>query len=92
MPMLKIRHVIESGTVRLIVSGRIGVGDLPDLGELIRAEHADVVLDLAEVNLVDAEAVKFLVRCETHGVRVIDCPAYVREWMAGENGPSSLIT
>jgi anti-anti-sigma regulatory factor len=85
--MLKIRQVVESGTVRLIVRGRIGAGDLPDLRELIRVEHpADVVLDLAEVNLVDAAAVRFLLQCEAHGIRVAQCPAYIREWMAHESG------
>jgi type II secretory pathway predicted ATPase ExeA len=85
--MLKIRRVIETGTVFLIVSGRIGAGDLTDLRELVQAEHtADLVLDLAEVNLVDRETVRFLLECEAQGIRLGQCPAYIREWMNRESG------
>lgn len=88
--MFKIRRVIESGTATLIVSGRIGGVDLPDLNAAIAAERGtDLVLDLTEVNLVDVEAVRFLVRCEARGVTVAHCPAYVREWMRRERGGAS---
>ena len=88
--MLRIRRVIESGTVILIVSGRIGSAALPDLRGLIQGERgAERVLDLAEVNLVDAEAVRFLVECEAEGIRLAQCPAYIREWILRENGTSS---
>lgn len=88
--MIRIRRVIESGTVILIVSGRIGSAALPDLRELIQREKgAERVLDLAEVNLVDAEAVRFLAECEAQGIRLAQCPAYIREWILCENGTSS---
>ena len=61
---------------------------LQDLRTLVDAEHSrDVVLDLVEVGLVDVEGVRFLVQCETQGVRITRCPAYVREWMAREKRP-----
>ncbi len=83
--MLKIRRVIESGTVVLVVSGRIGTTDLPELSELVgREQPANLVLDLAEVGLVDTGAVRFLVECEAQGIRLARCPAYVREWMRRE--------
>lgn len=88
--MLKIRRVIESGTVVLIVSGRIGAGDVADLRELMQQEQgANLVLDLAEVNLVDVATVKFLLECEAQGIRLVQCPAYIREWMRRENGTLS---
>ncbi len=88
--MFRIRRVIASGVVTLIVSGRIGAGDVPGLRDLIAAERdADVVLDLTEVSLVDVEAVRFLVHCEARGVRLAHAPAYIREWMRRENGRSS---
>jgi len=43
-----------------------------------------VVLDLGEVNLVDVDVVRFLVDCETQGIRLAQCPAYVQKWMARE--------
>jgi len=73
----------------LIVSGRIGAEQLPDLRKSVEAEKAqDVVLDLREVTLVDVEVVRFFMRCEQQGIRIAHCPAYVREWMAREKRPT----
>ena len=84
--MLRIVRSIDNGTTTLAVSGRIGSDVLPELRRFVEEEaHRDVVLDLAEVSVVDAEAVRFLMRCETRGVRIARCPAYVREWMARED-------
>ena len=43
-----------------------------------------VVLDLAEVDLADVEAVRFLNSCEVTGVSVLHCSAYIRAWMFQE--------
>jgi hypothetical protein len=60
------------------------------MGLLVLAEHAlDVVLDLTEVSRVDVEAVQFLVQCEAQGIRLAQCPAYIREWMVREDGARS---
>jgi anti-anti-sigma regulatory factor len=83
--MLKITRVSEAGVTRVIVSGRIAAPQLRDLRRLIEAERAsDVVLDLTEVSLVDVDVVQFLLLCEVQGVRLVGCPAYVREWMVRE--------
>jgi hypothetical protein len=42
------------------------------------------VLDLSEVTLVDLGVVQFLISCEDAGVELVQCPAYVREWMLRE--------
>ncbi|MCU1384487.1 MAG: hypothetical protein JWL71_3184 [Acidobacteria bacterium] len=84
--MLKITRLKNAGTTTLIVSGRIDAGQLRDLRRLVESEHAsDVVLDLSEVSLVDVEVVRFLLQCETQGMRLARCPAYVHEWMIREN-------
>ena len=86
--MLRIVRSIDSGTTTLTVSGRIGSEQLPELRRSVEEERSrDIVLDLVEVGLVNVEAVRFLVRCETQGVRIARCPAYVREWMAREKRP-----
>ncbi len=86
--MLKITRMTNAGISTLIVSGRIDAEQLPDLRRLVEAEQArDVVLDLNEVSLVDVEVVRFLLHCEMQGIRLTHCPAYVREWMLGENRP-----
>ena len=83
--MLRIVRSIDAGAATLTVSGRIGSEQLPELRRSVEAEHTrGVVLDLVEVSLVDVEAVRFLAQCETEGIRITGCPAYVREWMAHE--------
>ena len=87
--MLRITRVTDTGTPTLIVSGRIGAEQLPDLRKSVEAEKAQgVVLDLREVTLVDVEVVRFFMRCEQQGIRIAHCPAYVREWMAREKRPT----
>ena len=68
------------------LSGRIQPEHLPELRTLFQFEAADhiIVLDLEEVLLVDREAVKFLTQCEADGVRLHQCPAYIREWIEKE--------
>jgi len=84
--MFKLQRVIESGIVKLIVVGRIDAAQLPELQDLILSEAArEVVLDLTEVTLVDREVVQFLVQCEANGLRVTNCPGYIREWMGRES-------
>jgi anti-anti-sigma regulatory factor len=83
--MLKITRATEAGSTRVIVSGRIGAPQLPDLRQLLEAESAShVVLDLTEVSLVDEDVVQFLLRCEGQGIGLVGCPAYIREWMVRE--------
>ena len=83
--MLKITRVTQAGSTRVIVSGRIGAPQLPDLRRSLEAENANnVVLDLTEVSLVDVEVVQFLLLCEAQGMRLLGCPSYVREWMVRE--------
>ena len=85
--MLRIVRSIDAGTTTLTVSGRIDSEQLCELRRLVdEGLTRGAVLDLAEVTLVDMQAVRFLVQCEIRGVRLVRCPAYVREWMAHESG------
>jgi predicted metal-binding protein len=56
---------------------------VPELQKLIEAEAdlAAITLDLQEVRLVDREAVRFLAACEARGVKLRNCPPYIREWI-----------
>ena len=45
-----------------------------------------VALEMAQVTLVDVEAVRFLSACETQGIELRHCPAYIREWITREHG------
>jgi anti-anti-sigma regulatory factor len=83
--MLKIRRTIN-GEVILKVSGRM---DAENVGDVKKSLETDVdgrriLLDLRDLTLVDREAVRFLAECETDGVGITNCPAYIREWIARE--------
>ena len=41
-------------------------------------------IELAELELVDREAVKLLSRAEAEGIELRNCPAYIREWITNE--------
>lgn len=80
--MLRIRQSQKEGLTIFGLSGRIEQGHVKELEALLKGETTkQVVLDLDEVRLVDREVVKFLVACEASGIRVKNCPRYVREWM-----------
>jgi anti-anti-sigma regulatory factor len=66
-------------TLRLI--GRLRSEDLEELRAQMRGCENGVTLDLEELTLVDADAVRLLRSCESDGVRLLHCSPYVREWI-----------
>ncbi len=66
------------------LSGRLQFKHVGELHSLIRQEEFKVALDLREVNLLDREAVEFLVACEMDGVSLNNCSPYIREWVTRE--------
>jgi len=77
----------------LILSGSIGAEQLAELRRTIEIEAArqEVALDLENLQIVDREVVAYLAQCEMSGVRIRNCPMYIREWIAG-SGRESLPT
>ena len=41
-----------------------------------------IVIDLRGVTLVDRTGVCFLARAQSAGAEIVNCPEYVRSWMA----------
>ena len=73
-------------SVVFTLSGRVKEERLAELQKLFESEAEDksIALDLKEVKLVDQEVVRFLARCEADGIKLENCPPYVREWIVGE--------
>lgn len=85
--MLRIERSAQGEDVCFAITGRVEAVHVAELQRLIEEEMAarrPIVLDLKEVKLVDRESVSFFVRCEASGVRLDNCPAYVREWIGHE--------
>ena len=85
--MLRIRRSANDRVV-FALSGRMAHDDIAELQALIAgdASRGQVVLDLKDLTLVCGEAISFLVRCESDGITLEHCPAYVREWMTRQRG------
>jgi len=88
--MLKILRSVN-GKVVFILSGRIEVEDVAELQRLfaLESEHHHLALDLKDVTIVDPDAVKALARWEAEGIRLENCPAYVRAWIERESSRST---
>ena len=81
--MFKIRKSEEDGHAIFALSGRIEERHVSELHELLDAEAkaTRVTLDLTEVKLVDREAIRFLAASESRGIRLKNCPSYIRRWI-----------
>ena len=58
--------------------------EVAELKALFDADYRTIILDLQDVRLADRDAVKFLRDCQADGMKLENCPAYVREWMDRE--------
>jgi hypothetical protein len=90
--MWKLQKLTEDKTVVLKLIGRIEAEGLSELRSLFESQDnsENLVLDLSEVNLAGRDAVVFLAHCEARGTRLVNCPAYIRDWIRRErNGTHS---
>ena len=66
------------------LSGRMEAEQVTELKKLFDRDYQNIILDLRDVRLADRDAVRFLRGCQAEGVRLENCPAYVRGWMDRE--------
>jgi predicted metal-binding protein len=66
------------------LSGRMKAEEAAELKALFDADYRTIILNLRDVRLADRDAVKFLRSCERAGMKLENCPVYVREWMDRE--------
>ena len=82
----RIHHSVQPGANVFVLSGVFDAGLATRLQELLpTAATGRVVLNLKDVTLVDRAAVQFLARLEMAGTELVNCPEYVRSWIAAEN-------
>ena len=80
--MLKIQRS-ANGQVVFKLSGRIEAEDIEELRQVLASETTgkQLVLDLRDVTLVSQDAITYLGSCETDGIMLENCPAYIRAWI-----------
>jgi hypothetical protein len=81
---LKIESAFDGKTALLRLSGRIEEDHIAAIQAEVRRFRPHFVFDLSEATLVDREVVRFLAAREGEGVELLDCPRYIREWIARE--------
>jgi hypothetical protein len=81
---LRIATACDGETALLRLSGQIDEDHLAQLHAEIRRYRPRLVCDLTEATLVDRAVVLFLAAREAEGIELLNCPRYIREWIAKE--------
>jgi len=82
--MLRIETESDGSRIILRLIGRLRLDCLEELRPRIENKAALVVLDLAEINLVDLQSVRFLRDCQDQKIEVRNCAPYILEWIRRE--------
>jgi len=82
----RIHQSRQPGASVFVLSGVLDIEHAERLQELLATAVAGrIVLDLKDITLVDRAAVRFLASVEMAGTEIVNCPEYVRSWIAAEN-------
>ena len=75
---------IERFQARVRLSGELRSEHLEQVKTELRKCGKSAVLDLEEVNLVDADGIRFLNASKAKGISVLHCSPYIKKWMLRE--------
>jgi hypothetical protein len=83
--MLRIERS-ANGQVMFTLSGRMQTEDIEQFQQLLFVETPGqpLIFNLRCLTLVNQEAVTFLADCEAKGIKLEDCPLYIRNWIDQE--------
>jgi ABC-type transporter Mla MlaB component len=81
---LKMERIRMKRETRLRLIGELRHEQLNEVRTEIERSGPQVILDLDELDLVDVDAIRFLNDCEAQNVKVVNCSAFLREWMFQE--------
>jgi anti-anti-sigma regulatory factor len=84
--MLKIQRTMNGDETVFNLSGRVDFENVAELKALFSSEAKGrcLILDLKDLTLASREAVRFLERCESDSIKLVNCPLYIREWILRE--------
>jgi hypothetical protein len=83
--MLRIERS-ANGQVVFTLSGRMQTEDIEQFRQLlvVEAPGQRLLFNLRHVTLVNQDAVTFLADCEANGIKLENCPLYIRNWIDQE--------
>jgi len=82
--MLRIETELDGPRIVLRLIGRVRSECIEELRQRIKNQASRTVLDLAEVDLVDLESVRFLRDCQDRKIELRNCAPYIQEWIRRE--------
>ena len=85
----KIEGTQSGEVITLPLIGRLSSECLEELKKQVEHSGPRIKVDLAEVELVDVEVVRFLNACQDEGTAIANCSPYIREWMIRERKPGA---
>ena len=79
-----------TGKCIFALSGRIDSEHVTELESLLRAEGSGlpIIIDLKDVTLAGEDGIIFLAHCEAGNITLVNCPPYIRKWIAKQNDGS----
>lgn len=83
----------HSDSLTLALAGNVSEEALAEIAVLIdhgRREHEKVILDLGEVTLLDPAAAQFFAEQFRGGVRLVNCPVYIKRWIVRDASVESM--
>ena len=82
--MLRIETTTDGPRIILRLIGRVRCDCIEDLRQRIQNQASFIVLDLADVDLVDLPSVRFLRDCQDRKIELRNCAPYILEWIRRE--------
>jgi hypothetical protein len=82
--MLRIETEMEGARIILRLIGRLHSDCIEELRLRVRDQTSLIALDLADVDLVDLQSVRFLRDCQDHKIELRNCASYILEWIRRE--------
>jgi hypothetical protein len=82
--MRRIETEMDGPRIILRLIGRVRSDCIEELRQRVQDQSSFMVLDLAEVDLVDLQSVRFLRDCEDQKIELRNCAPYILEWIRRE--------
>jgi hypothetical protein len=84
VPMLRIETEMDGACMILRLIGRIRSDCIAELRDRIQKRTSLLILDLADVDIVDLQSVWFLRDCQDQRIELRNCAPYILEWIRRE--------
>ena len=82
--MLRIETEMDGARIILRLIGRVRSDCIEELRQQVQSQVSLIVLDLAEVDIVDLQSVRFLRDCQDQKIELRNCAPYILEWIRRE--------